>query len=175
MVRVVVFALGFFSLATLLSGCPELIGGLNVSGLYSGAWSIPAEDESEPEACPISLELVHYPGANNLEDATLVTGYVNLDFTCFTVLDSILRFQEIEVGEIAVTGFSVVGGNFLLRSEDLIGGCNGDLCISLVLTGQAIDTNSDGMADRLTGEWNALFPFAANGLFTAVREEDTEE
>ena len=158
----------------MLSGCPELLIGMNLSGDYEGTWTMTAEGESEPESCPITLELQHFPAANNVADAIEVTGFVNLDFTCFTVLNSILLFQEIEVGEIEVVGFSLTGGNFLLRSVDLIGGCEGDLCISLVLTGQAQDSDGDGRADTLAGEWTALFPVPASGQFeTELVEEST--
>lgn len=173
MFRVAVCMWGLLAVSVLLSGCPELLIGTNVSGTYIGTWSIPAEGDAEPEACPISLELLHFPGANNVADATLVTGYVNLDFTCFSVLNSILLLQQIEVGEIAVTGYTITGGTFLLRSEDLVGGCNGDLCISLVLAGQAIDSDSDGRADTLSGDWSALFPFQASGTFEAALDEAT--
>lgn len=157
----------FFSCGVLLSGCPELLIGTNVSGFYTGAWSIPAEGGAEVQSCPITLELEHFPFANNVADATLVTGYVNLDFTCFDVLNSILLLQNIQVGEIEVVGYSIAGGNVLLRSADIIGGCNGDICISLVMTGIAGDTDGDGMADTLTGEWTALFPFPESGAFAA--------
>jgi len=156
-----------------LSGCPELLIGANVSGMYDGTWQISAEEGGDTEICPISLELAHYPGANNLEDATRVTGYINLDFTCFSVLNAVLLLQQLEVGEIEVTGYAIAGGTFLLRSADLTGGCNSDICISLVLTGQALDTDGDGMADELAGEWSALFPFQANGTFEAEIEATT--
>lgn len=168
MFRVSGIACALLACAFTLSGCPELLIGADLSGLYEGTWQIPAEEEGgETESCPISLELAHFPGANNLEDATLVTGYINLDFTCFSVLNAVLLLQQIEVGEIEVTGYAIAGGTFLLRSVDLTGGCNSDLCISLVLTGQARDTDSDGMADELSGEWSALFPFPASGSFEA--------
>lgn len=168
MSRVVGIAGALLACAFALSGCPELLMGANFSGTYEGTWQIPAEDEGgETEICPISLELAHFPGANNLEDATRVTGYINLDFTCFSVLNAVLLLQQIEVGEIEVTGYAIAGGTFLLRSVDLISGCNSDVCISLVLTGQAVDTDSDGMVDELSGEWSALFPFPASGSFEA--------
>ncbi|MBX3177660.1 MAG: hypothetical protein KF886_09885 [Candidatus Hydrogenedentes bacterium] len=157
----------FTTAAFLLAGCPELIVGTNVSGEYTGSWSTTAEEGAEVETCPMAFELVHYPNANSIEDATLVTGYVTLDFSCFTILHSILRFQNIAVGEIPVEGYSLAGGTFLLRSRDLIGGCNGDLCISLILSGTAIDSDGDGRADTLSGDWTALFPFPASGSFSA--------
>lgn len=154
-----------------LSGCPELLSGVNMTGNYSGKWVLPGEGSAADEECPITLELTHYYLADNPLEATEVTGYVNLDFTCFETLQTLLDLQEIQVGEIPVVGRIVTGGNFLLRSEDIIGGCNGGLCISLVLTGHAVDADADGDADTLTGEWSAVFPIQLSGTFNATVEE----
>ena len=156
----------------LLAGCPELLSAVNMTGNYTGKWVLPAEGDAADENCPISFELVHYALADDPIDATEVEGYVNLDFTCFETLQTLLDLQDIEVGEIPVVGRIIAGGNFLLRSEDIIGGCNSDLCISLVLTGQAEDTDDDGHADTLAGEWSALFPVQLSGTFTANLEEE---
>lgn len=161
-------ALGSVCVALLLSGCPELLIGINVSGNYTGTWRTDTGADDETEACPISLELLHFPNASNLADATEVTGYVNLDFTCFPVLSDLLLFQEIAVGEVEVVGYALAGGTFLLRSVDILGGCNGDLCINLVMTGQALDEDGDGMVDALSGEWTALFPLPERGQFAAT-------
>lgn len=158
--------------ALLLSGCPELLSAVNMTGNYSGEWVLPGEGNAADEECPIALELVHFAAADDPIEATEVEGYVNLDFTCFETLQTILQLQEIQVGEIPVVGRIVAGGNFLLRSEDLLGGCDGDLCISLVLIGQALDADEDGSADTLAGEWTALFPVQLSGSFTASLDED---
>lgn len=158
----------------LLAGCPELLSAINMTGTYEGKWVLPGEGDAPDENCPISLELVHYAGANDELDATEVSGYVNLDFTCFETLQTLLELQEIEVGEIPVVGRVITGGNFLLRSEDIIGGCNSDLCISLVLTGQAEDTDDDGEADKVSGNWNAVFPVQLSGTFSATLVDDED-
>ena len=170
-------SLGMRALAALccmvaLAGCPELLSGVDMSGNYAGKWILPGEGDAADEQCPMSFELVHYAGADDFIEATEVTGYVNLDFTCFDVLQALIDLQNIQVGEVPVVGNILTGGNFLLRSEDIIGGCNSDLCISLVLVGQAADKDGDGDADTLTGEWSALFPVQASGTFTATVEEE---
>lgn len=155
-----------------LSGCPELLSSVNMTGSYAGDWVLPGQGDAADERCPITLELVHYAFANDAIDATEVTGYVNLNFTCFETLQTLLDLQNIEVGEIPVVGRIVAGGNFLLRSEDIIGGCNSDLCISLVLTGQARDSDGDGDADTLSGDWSAVFPVQLSGTFNATIEAE---
>ena len=154
-----------------LSGCPELLSSVNLTGNYSGKWVLPGEGSAADEECPITFELTHYYLADNPLQATEVTGYVNLDFTCFETLQTLLDLQQIQVGEIPVVGRIVTGGNFFLRSEDSIGSCNSDLCISLVLSGQTKDTDGDGDADTLTGEWSAVFPIQLSGTFNATVEE----
>ncbi|MBL7647229.1 MAG: hypothetical protein JNK74_13660 [Candidatus Hydrogenedentes bacterium] len=158
----------------LLAGCPEFLSSFDMTGSYAGKWVLPGEGDAADEKCPITLDLVHYALAEDPVDATEVEGYVNLDFTCFETLQTLLNLQEIEVGEIRVVGRIVVGGNFLLRSEDIIGGCNSDLCISLVLTGQAKDIDDDGQADTLAGEWTAVFPVQLSGTFSATLVEEDE-
>ncbi len=166
--------LSAFCCVVLLAGCPEFLSDVNMSGSYAGKWVLPGEGDAADEKCPITFELVHYVAADDPVDATEVEGFVNLDFTCFETLQTLLNLQEIEVGEIPVVGRIVAGGNFLLRSEDIIGGCNSDLCISLVLTGQAEDTDDDGNADTLAGEWTALFPVQLSGTFSATVVEEEE-
>lgn len=164
----------FCMLAT-LPGCPEFLSSVDMTGRYAGKWVLPGEGDAADEECPIALDVVHYAFADDLIEATEVTGYVRLDFTCFELLQTLLELQEIEVGEIPVVGNIFTGGNFLLRSDDLIVGCNSDLCISLVLSGQAADKDGDGDADTLIGEWSALFPVQASGTFTATVVEDDDE
>ena len=157
-----------------LAGCPELLSGVNMTGNYAGKWILPGEGDAADENCPISFDLLHYAFADDALDATEVTGYVNLDFTCFETLQTLLELQDIQVGEIPVVGRIIAGGNFLLRSEDIIGGCDSDLCISLILTGQAVDKDGDGDADTLAGEWSAVFPVQLSGTFAATVETAEE-
>lgn len=156
---------------TLLTGCPALRSEVNATGNYGGSWTLPGEGDAADERCPITFELVHYALANDTLDASEITGYVTLDFTCFETLQALLDLQEIQVGEIPVVGNIFVGGNFFLRSEDLIGGCNSDICISLVMSGQAQDGDGDGDADTLAGQWSAVFPVQLSGTFTATVKE----
>lgn len=158
-----------------LAGCPEFLSSVDMTGSYTGKWVLPGEGDAADEQCPMSFDVVHYAFADDLIEATEVTGYVNLDFTCFDLLQTLLELQEIEVGLVPVVGNIFTGGNFLLRSDDLIVGCNSDLCISLILSGQAVDKDGDGDADTLTGEWSALFPVQASGTFTATVDEEDEE
>ena len=158
-----------------LAGCPEFLSSVNMTGNYAGKWLLPGEGDAADEQCPMSFDVIHYAAADDVIEATEVTGYVNLDFTCFELLQTLLELQEIEVGEIPIVGNIFTGGNFLLRSDDLILGCNGDLCISLILSGKAVDKDGDGDADTLSGEWSALFPVQASGTFTAAVKEVGEE
>jgi hypothetical protein len=156
-----------------LPGCPELRSSMNMTGNYTGKWLLPGEEGADDEECPMSFDVIHYAGAYDPIEATEVTGYVNLDFTCFELLHTLLELQEIEVGLIPVVGNIFTGGNFLLRSDDLVG-CNSDLCISLILSGKAVDKDGDGDADILSGEWSAFFPVQASGTFTVAIKENGE-
>jgi len=158
----------------LLAGCPEFRSDVLMTGTYTGKWLLPGEGEAPDEECPMYFDVIHYAFASDPIEATEVTGYVDLDFTCFELLQTLLELQEIQVGEIPVVGNILTGGNFLLRSDDLVVGCNSDICISLILSGKAEDRDGDGDADTLSGEWSALFPVQASGTFTATVDEVDE-
>ena len=157
----------------LLSGCPDLLRGIDASGTFDGMWAVATtEEDGAVEACPLSLDLTQIVFADDPIESTEVTGFVALDFTCFGTLQLLLEFQDLEVGEVEVVGNMLPGGNLILRSTDLLGGCRGDICISLILVGVAVDGDGDGLVDSMSGTWSALLPVPSEGAFEASRITD---
>lgn len=158
------------AVSILLSGCPELLRGMDASGAFDGAWLVATSEEEAPaEACPLSMDLTQIVFADDPIESTEVTGFVTLDFTCFGTLQLLLEFQDLEVGEVEVVGNLLPGGNLILRSADLLGGCRSDICISLILVGVGVDSDGDGTMDSVSGTWSALLPVPSEGTFEATR------
>ncbi|NLE59757.1 MAG: hypothetical protein GX616_15475 [Planctomycetes bacterium] len=144
----------------------------DTTGTYVGTWEgstdedTPAEDQQEVVACPLTITLTQdlsaaYPGDHG------VTGTVVVNYSCIELPAGIL---EIPDSVVEVSGLLGDDGKLTLLS----GGCGTGACLGLILTGNAVDADDDGMMDSYSGDWGlaimlaGIQAFGIDGTFQVV-------
>ena len=164
--------------ALLICGCPAQVPPpFDTTGAYVGTWSGQTNEgqgqkQQEVAACPLTITLEQdvnttYPANHG------VKGTVVIDYSCVELPEWVTT--EIPPSTVQVGGLLADDGKLTLMS----GGCGTGLCLVLVLAGQGVDGDADGVMDTYSGSWSFVIllagvqPFGVSGLFEVERQAES--